>query len=473
MGIVDWLFVALYLVLLVIIGVQTTRRVQNPEDFAVAGNRFTWPALFAALSAAIIGGAFSFGNASSVFQDGYVFMFALFGFSLQAVLVGYFVAPRLKDYRGAQTVGDIMGAHYGRTAQLLTGIFSVIFCAGILGAQALAMGSIFASSLGTSASLGIVLGMGIILVYSTTGGMWAVMQTENLQFVFLGIFLPVALLIGVSRIGGPAELINSVPDAHFSFLGDLTAGAFLSVFIGFFFGEALAPPYTQRAFSAPDSANAKRAFVAAGFFSFFFLFVTASIGLVGLVLFPDTPPDQILPTVVGNILPVGITGLVIAALLAVIMSSGSAFLNSTAVVFAKDIFVPFVRPDASSSQVLWVQRVVTALVGVGAIIFALTAPSIIDAILLSYLLWAPTIIIPLIAAVVWGLRGGTAAVSAMVGGGASAAVWQWGLGEPFGVSGLVVGLVTNLVILLAVYNLVDKREASSTTAGEVASREEV
>ena len=408
MGIVDWLFVALYLVMLVIIGVQTTRRIQNPEDFAVAGNRIIWPALFAALSAAIIGGAFSFGNASSVFQDGYVFMFALFGFSLQALLIGYFVAPRLKNYSGAQTVGDIMGTHYGHAAQLLTGIFSIIFCAGILGAQALAMGSVFASALGTSSSLGIILGMGIIILYSVTGGMWAVIQTENLQFVFLGIFLPIALLIGVSRVGGPAELINSVPDAHFSFIGTWTIGAFVSVAIGFFFGEALAPPYTQRAFSAPDAANAKKGFMAAGFFSFFFLFVTASLGLVGLVLFPDTPPDQVLPTVVSNILPVGITGLVVAALLAVIMSSGSAFLNSTAVVFVKDIFVPFVKPDASNSLVLWIERGVTAIVGIGAVIFALTAPSIIDAILLSYLLWAPTIIIPLIAAVLWGVRGAAA-----------------------------------------------------------------
>lgn len=49
MGVVDWLFVALYLVLLVIIGVQTTRRVQNPEDFAVAGNRFTFSGLVVGL----------------------------------------------------------------------------------------------------------------------------------------------------------------------------------------------------------------------------------------------------------------------------------------------------------------------------------------------------------------------------------------------------------------------------------------
>lgn len=174
---IDWAFVALYFVLLVVIGYQTTRRIENPEDFAVAGNRIVWPVLFATLAAAFIGGAFSFGNASSVFKDGYVFMFALFGFSLQQVLVGYFVAPRLKRYSGAQTVGDIMEAHYGRVARLLTGIFSVVFCAGILGAQALAMGSIFTASLGASATLGIVLSMGIIVLYSVSGGMWAVIQT--------------------------------------------------------------------------------------------------------------------------------------------------------------------------------------------------------------------------------------------------------------------------------------------------------
>src|SRR5215210_5739425 len=266
MAIIDWVFLGLYFVLLIVIGLQTIRRIETPEDFAVAGNRIIWPVFFGSLAAAFLGGGSSLGNAGETFKDGYVYMFAFFAFAIQTVLVGYFVAPRLKRYADAQTVGDVMENHYGSTARLLTGILSVGVCAGILGAQALAVGTIFNTILGISTTLGILIGMSIVVLYSAFGGVWAVIQTDMLQFVFLGVFLPVTLIIGLTKVGGPAELAASVPDAHLSFMGTWTLGLFASVFLAFLLGETLVPPYTQRAFSTPDPANARKGYVMSGIF---------------------------------------------------------------------------------------------------------------------------------------------------------------------------------------------------------------
>lgn len=455
---IDWLFLALYFVLLVVIGVQSIRRVKTSDDFAVAGGRLIWPVIFATLAASFLGGGSSMGNAGNVFRDGYVFLFAFFAFSIQTVLVGWFVAYRLRSYEGAHTVGDIMDEHYGKPARLLTGVLSIAVCAGILGAQALAVGTVFSALLGFDPVVGIVIGMGIVLLYSTFGGMWAVIQTDVLQFVILGIFLPVTLLIGLFQVGGPGELLANTPASHLTFMGDWTFIAFAGVFLAFLLGETLVPPYTQRAFAASDPAHSRKGYLVAGVFSFGFFFVTASIGLVALALFPSVASDQALPTVVANLLPVGITGFVLAALLAVIMSTADSYLNSTAVVFVKDIYVPFIKPDASDTQRLWAQRIVTGLVGVAAILFALSAPSIIDALLLSYNLWAPTVVVPLVLAVVWGLRSRVAGLAAIIGGGATMAIWQWGLGEPFGLTGLAVGVIANLLIFAVVYALGPKQE---------------
>ena len=125
MAVVDWVFLGLYFALLIVIGLQTIRRIETPEDFAVAGNRIIWPVFFGSLAASFLGGGSSLGNAGKAFEDGYVYMFAFYAFAIQTVLVGYFVAPRLKRYANAQTVGDIMENHYGSTARLLTGILSV------------------------------------------------------------------------------------------------------------------------------------------------------------------------------------------------------------------------------------------------------------------------------------------------------------------------------------------------------------
>lgn len=472
MAILDWLLLALYFVALIVIGVQTMRRVRNADDFAVAGNRIVWPVLFGSLAAAFLGGGASLGNASTVFSDGYVYMFAFFAFGIQTLLVGVFVAPRLKRYRGAHTVGDVMERHYGRPARLLTGVLSLALCAGILGAQALAVGTVVNATIGLPTTASIIVGMGIVVLYSTFGGAWAVIQTDMLQFVFLGVLLPLALVIGLVQVGGPAALVEAVPAGHLTALGDYSLPAFLSIFLAFLLGETLVPPYTQRTFSTPDSANARKGFALAGVFAFGFFFVTASLGLVALARFPGIDPDQALPTIVMQLLPIGLTGLLVAALLAVVMSTASSYLNSIAVVFVKDIYLPFVNPSVSHSRRLWLERALSLVVGVAATLFAVSVPSIVDALLYSYALWAPTVIIPLLAAVLLGTRSAPAALSAIVCGGTVTALWTWVWDEPYGVTGLAAGVVTNLVVFTAV-SLATRGRAGSTTAVPAVGAREV
>src|SRR5918996_2261050 len=214
MTVLDWALLAGYFVLLIVIGVQTIRRVRSADDFAVAGNRIIWPVFFGSLAAAFLGGGASLGNAGASFSDGYVYMFAFFAFGLQTVLVGAFVAPRLKRYAGAHTVGDVMDEHYGPAARLLTGILSIALCAGILGAQALAIGTVVNATIDVPTVPAILIGMAVVVAYSTFGGAWAVIQTDMLQFVILGVFLPLALIIGLYRAGGAGELVNPLPEMH-------------------------------------------------------------------------------------------------------------------------------------------------------------------------------------------------------------------------------------------------------------------
>jgi SSS family solute:Na+ symporter len=131
-------------------------------------------------------------------------------------------------------------------------------------------------------------------------------------------------------------------------------------------------------------------------------------------------------------MPIGLVGLLVAALLAVVMSTASSYLNSIAVVFTKDIYLPFVNPRLSRHGRLWTERALSVVVGVAATVFAVTVPSIVDALLYSYSLWAPTVIIPLLAAVLFGVRSRPAALSAIVVGGA------------------VTAVVSNLVVFIAV-----------------------
>ncbi len=454
----DWILLAGYFALLILIGVQTMRRVKNPDDFAVAGNRVVWPVLFGSLAAAFLGGGASIGIAGATMRDGYVYMFAFCAFGIQTVLVGWFIAPRLKNYVGAHTLGDVMHEHYGKPARIVTGVLSLALCSGILGAQALAIGTVVNATLDVPTVPAVLIGMGIVVLYSSFGGAWAVIQTDMLQFVFLGVFLPVALLIGLDAVGGPGSLIDQVPAAHLTVLGDYTPLQFLTLFCALLLGETLVPPYAQRAFSTPDGRHARIGYTLAGFFSFAFYFISASLGLIALVLYPNIETDEALPTVVVNLMPIGVLGLVIAALLAVVMSTASSYLNSTAVVLTKDIYQPLKSSPIPSARKLTIERATSVIVGAAATIFALSVPTIVDALLYSYTLWAPTIIVPLFAAVLFGIRSAPAALSGIAAGAIVTAVWQWVLPAPFGLDdGLIPGVLANLIVFTVVATVTANR----------------
>ena len=454
----DWILLAGYFALLILIGVQTMRRVKNPDDFAVAGNRVVWPVLFGSLAAAFLGGGASIGIAGATMRDGYVYMFAFCAFGVQTVLVGLFVAPRLKNYVGAHTLGDVMHEHYGKPARIVTGVLSLALCSGILGAQALAIGTVVNATLDVPTVPAVLIGMGIVVLYSSFGGAWAVIQTDMLQFVFLGVFLPVALLIGLDAVGGPSSLVDQVPAAHLTVMGDYTPLQFLTLFCALLLGETLVPPYAQRAFSTPDGRHARIGYTLAGFFSFAFYFVSASLGLIALVLYPNIETDEALPTVVVNLMPIGVLGLVIAALLAVVMSTASSYLNSTAVVLTKDVYQPLKSSPVSSARKLTIERATSVIVGAAATIFALSVPTIVDALLYSYTLWAPTIIVPLFAAVLFGIRSAPAALSGIAAGALVTAVWQWVLPAPFGLDdGLIPGVLANLIVFTVVATVTANR----------------
>ncbi len=167
-----------------------------------------------------------------------------------------------------------------------------------------------------------------------------------------------------------------------------------------------------------------------------------------MVLYPDIESDQALPTVVRNLMPVGVLGLVVAALLAVVMSTASSYLNSTAVVLTKDIYQPLTESELPAKKRLTVERITSVVVGAGATIFALSVPSIVDALLYSYTLWAPTVIVPLFGAVLFGVRSTPAALSAIGAGGVVTALWQWVLESPFGLDGLIPGVIANLLVFV-------------------------
>jgi SSS family solute:Na+ symporter len=443
---VDYVIITGYLLMILLVGLWSGKGMKTLSDFSVSHRSYGSLVLFATLSASFIGGGFSIGNAEKVFTFGIVNIVALWGFSLKEILVAKFIAPRTGNFPGVISVGDLMDRGYGKIGRIVSGVFSVFLCAGIVGAQVGAMGIIFNVFLGMKPLWGILIGCGIVITYSTVGGMKAVVLTDVIQFCVLAIGLPAALIFGLVKVGGISAVKAATPAGHFSIPAEgTTIGAFVSLFLTFVLGETLVPPYVQRLFMAKDASHTARGTLLSGIFSIPFFVITGGIGLVALTMKPDLDANLAMPYVVHTALPIGVRGVVIAGVVSIVMSSADSFLNGAATCCINDLVKPFRRAPLSQQQELLAAKIINGLVGILAVVFAIEIPSVLDILFYAYNFWAPIILIPL-AAVLLGFRVRRAAfLAGTLAGIVGVLTWSHLLHSPAGISGLVVGVFCNLV----------------------------
>ena len=353
----DIAIIVIFLALNLVIGVISSKNINSFDRFSVGKRTFTSFAIFASLSASFIGGGYTLGNAGKVFSHGMIYAVALLGFSLKEILVAQVIAPRMAAYHNSLSIGDIIAKRYGKAAKVMTGIFGVLVCTGILGAQVGAMGAVFNTFLHIKASWGIIIGFSIIILYSSLGGMRAVVYTDILQFLVLIIGIPLTLFIGIHYVGGFKALVAKVPQHHIAFLSNKhDIFLFVSLFVTFIFGETLVPPYVQRLFMTKSIKQTKSAILASGLLSIPFFLVAGTIGLVAYAMNPHINANAALPYVINTALPLALRGFVVASILAIIMSSAAGFLNAASVSFVNDIVRPLTN-DKSSQKTLLKRRV--------------------------------------------------------------------------------------------------------------------
>jgi len=461
----DNIIVIVYLVIILIVGLLAGRKVKDLSQFSVAGRSFGSFIIFATLSASFIGGGFSMGNAEKVFLFGIVNIFALWGFSIKEILVAKYIAPHMDNYKTAISVGDIMEKHYGKISKVITGVFSVIVCAGILGAQIGSIGYIFNVFLDIPQVYGILIGCGIVFLYSTVGGMRSVVYTDVIQFIVLAVGIPLTLIFGIMKIGGITEFQAAIPATHLAFPGGLkTVTVFVSLFLTFLLGETLVPPYVQRLFLAKDKKHTRRGTMWSGIFSIPFFAITGLIGLVALALNPGLDPNLAMPYVIKEVLPVGICGIVVAGIISIVMSSADSFLNAASVSFIHDIITPLRKSRMTVKAEMLYVRLINILVGGISVIFAIKIKSILDILIYAYNFWSPIILIPLVSAILGLKVKFTHFIAGAIAGVTGVIIWNIIMKNPFGVDGLIVGIASNAIVfygLLIISGIKDKKASNN------------
>nr|VFK21029.1 MAG: solute:Na+ symporter, SSS family [Candidatus Kentron sp. LPFa] len=353
-----------YLVVVMLIGLWVSGRTRSGEDLFLAGRRLGWPAIGFSLFASNISSTTLIGLAGAAYIWGiavsnYEWMAAV-ALGLGCILIiplylraGVTTVPEFLEYRF-----DRRSRYYFSGLTLVANVF--IDTAGTLFAGAMVLKVFFPEVDLFTACVVLALFAGI---YTAAGGLAAVVYTDVIQAVVLLVGSCLVTFYTFAEVDfswanvtsqvEPSQLSLFLPnsDPNLPWLGALTGVPIL----GFYFW-CTNQFITQRMLGAKDLQNARWGAIFAGFLKLTVLFIMVIPGVIASVFMPGLEEgDMVFPTLIKELLPVGIMGIVLAALLAAIMSSIDSTLNSAATLMTID----FIKPNTKAMReetILWVGR---------------------------------------------------------------------------------------------------------------------
>ncbi len=182
--------------------------------------------------------------------------------------------------------------------------------------------------------------------------------------------------------------------------------------------------------------------------------IGALIGLIAYAANPDIPASQAAAYTFQTVLPAGLSGLAIAALLATIMSSADSYLNSAAISFVSDIIKPLQQKERSDTELLSISRLTTVGIGAVAIMISFKAKNILDILLHTYKFWGPIILIPLAALIMGKVISKKGFYACCLSGAGTVFLWEaTSLETVMGIDSLIPGVLINFVCFFMQYCL--------------------
>lgn len=378
MAIVDYIIVALFLMMMFWAGSVFYRWVGSPDDFYVAGRQLT-PFILAATIAATNVNLYSFvGQAGVAYKHGISIIWQTWTGNMALVFSGLFVLPILRRLR-IRTIPEFLEIRYSGAVRYLVGflwIFRLAFWLGVVLYTAVVAAQTLTGV--DSFILWVVVFSVITIIYTMLGGMWSVALTDTLQFIFMLAGALIVLPLVMAAVGWWPGLVEKLPEMHLQLLtrhGTYNWKFVLAIWLLGIEWACVDQGLLQRAFGGANTKTVAKGLVLAGIVTTPFALLWNLPGLAASVLFPNLQnPDSAVPQVLATYLPQVVLGFVFCGLLAAQMSTISSNLNAVATLFTNDIYTRIFNKKATNEDILRVARILTIITGCFMIGFSYLVP---------------------------------------------------------------------------------------------------
>lgn len=487
--------VALYFAAMLYIGWSAYRKTRdNLDDYMLAGRGLKpWVAALSA-GASDMSGWLLMGLPGAIYAKGLVESWIAIGLTIGAWLNWKFVAPRLRSYTevagNSITIPSFLEHRLrdrSRSLRIVCGLIILVFFTFYVSSGMVAAGKFFDSTFGVQYIHGMLIVAVVTMVYTLFGGFLGATLTDVAQGLLMLAALVAVPIVALIEVGGPSvtvDTVNSVnPDFFSLFAGGTALGIISAAAWGLgYFGQPHIIVRFMALRSPQEAATARRFGISWMVATALGAISTAFIGIAYFALHPEKAPkdpETVFLVLAQILFHPFVAGLVLAAVLAAIMSTVSSQLVVCSSALVEDLFKIFAEKSGRDSQISDKTYVLLGRLGVliVAVIAVLLAIDPSDSILeLVGFAWAgfgssfgPVVLLALF----WRRLTAAGALSGLIVGAAVAFVWgQW---PPFALYEIVPGFAANLVVAigvsLATYKPDDAVDAEFDEASRLAERQ--
>lgn len=458
-----------YLIAMMAIGLVFYFKTKNLSDYVLGGRQLSGWVTSLSAQASDMSGWLLMGLPGAAYLTGMGSIWIAIGLATGTYLNWKIIAKRLRIYtevsEDSLTLPDYFENRFkdtSKTLRIISAVFILIFFLFYTSSGFVAGGKLFSTVFGISYVKALTIGAIVIVGYTFLGGFMAVCWTDFFQGIMMFIAVVVVPVIGIKSLGGVNETINAVKSVNPNLLSPFisTKGVSLPLIgivsslawgIGYF-GQ---PHILVRFMAIKSAKEIKKARVIAMTWVAFSLVAAVVIGMVGLV-YLKTPligndSEKVFLIMVNKMFNPVIGGILMAAVLAAVMSTADSQLLVTASSLTEDFYKVLFRKNASEKELVWVSRIAVALVAVVAYYLALDENSSILNIV-SYA-WAgfgatfgPTIILSLF----WKRMNKSGALAGMITGGITVIIWKSLSGGIFDLYEIVPGFICSAIVIVVV-----------------------
>lgn len=428
MATIDIVIFAVYFLLMLSVGFFFLNKNKDERDYYTGGGDMSPGHVGLSVVATDVGGGFSIGLGGLGFTMGLSGSWMLFTGLIGAWISAALLIPKVFDWQKAHgrhflTLPQVFGFLYNKKVALVAAVISIIGYTGFTSSQLLAGAKLTSATFPEMSTTQMLWIMGAIaVVYTMLGGMKAVIYTDTIQWIILllgliGVAIPMAWI----KLGGLAGIKPYLSDDMLS-LSNITwqdvVNWTVTIVPIWFVGMTL----YQRIFACKDVKNAKRAWFIAGVLEWpFMAFTGVMLGLLANVamqkgIIPHVADSELgLPFLVKNILPVGFTGVVLAAYFSAVLSTADSCLMAASGSVVGDVVPGSLK--SSHKQVVRLSQVSTLAIGVFAILLASVMENVLQLMLYAYAFMVSGLCVPIVASIFLKKRYPQPALVSMILGG--------------------------------------------------------